>query len=453
MPHRGPSGRGGRTGPSGGMTNPAQQPSPGSNRGTSGGHGRTRPQGGGNVLDRFPGHDAGGAHSSQQSPMQRDGHGGRQQVPLSHDSPDDPRNPNYQQYQQQQYQQPYGGGGQYPDAGQGYNPMEFWGDHGSDSIDPGLEDAGAEHDDAIADDHDHVESEVIEEQADDLAGFVPLSLANQMYQVEAQAALSYRDVGDAYVLGRFGFMLDPSLSQGINQQVLAAQVSPDEAREWTLNLVAAKWNAPASALNNNGEPPDNQVVDFATSNGTTLGGGNLVRIEYGVDGGYETVDMDYPMRGGSINFVASNVRVSLVGGQQFPPCMVGGFLVPKGKHPGSSNDVPTRTVTVSLPQASAGPTPNPVNVCIPARAKSYRLFVQATAAQQIGLRQFTANVATQLSLDCLDTSNPFNATFPSGSTGAAMGFKLHPSASIIQLRNNSLTTSFNVAVQFDLDLG
>jgi hypothetical protein len=390
-----------------------------------------------------------GTASQQHVPMQR---GGDQQSPVSHDNPNDPRNPNYQAYQQQQYGGGGGGGdggGGYPQpAGDGYGleqQSRFW------DADAGLDPS---FDERIADDHDVIDSEMLDDEQLSGMGHAPMALHRMVQQREWSVDATTRSMASAVAHGRFGFMLDPSKFGTGVQTVLSAEVASHDACEWTLNLIAAKYVT--GVLTANGLPPDNQLIDFQSSNGATLQGGNLVRIEYGADGAYETVDIDYPMRGASLNFVGASVRVSLVGGTSWIPCMVGGFLTPKGKSPGTQNDVPTRTVLISANQASAGPTPNPTNVAIPGRAKSYRImFAQATGVPEsngMGLRQMNGLLGGILSVDQQDNQPPGNTPF-SQSDAYVNGYRLHPSAEVIQVRNNSLTFAYNLYLQFDLDLG
>ena len=199
--------------------------------------------------------------------------------------------------------------------------------------------------------------------------------------------------------GKWGFTV--GLNEGANVTLLTHDAPAYMAQVWTLNLLAAKWQAPIGGAFNaligtRQQPIDNATLPIGT-----------VRLDYGVDSAMESVEFDYPLQGGTFQFHAATFRLYLgetgafvpatIAGYSFP--QVGGFVAPGSRGASAADVLPSCTLTTLLQTSVV--TPGTFH-WRPRRALAYRIvpFNVGGSAANYTVRQigFNAGILT-LDLD------------------------------------------------------
>lgn len=203
------------------------------------------------------------------------------------------------------------------------------------------------------------------------------------------------------------------------------------ARPWTLNLLRYRYS---------GGPLASGVGVASNPDAQTVGDDTKVRIDYGVDGALESVLVDYPRQGGTLQFHAAVIRVYFIApaiaSTSLPPGgiiplspLVGAFLTPHAR--GQLTDWQPPTLT--LPGVAVATAPASSYVQVPVRAKAYRL-TPVPGAGTLG-NQLTV-------FQCTGTGARFGQDY-SGETIGVEDFA-GPPAHIYMFRENWIPLEHNI---------
>ena len=250
--------------------------------------------------------------------------------------------------------------------------------------------------------------------------------------------------------GRWSFTLgDAPDSAFVTSDLLSMTMEAYTARPWIISLSAFQYQGGNSALDPT-LPPRNQVDSR----------GYFARVTWAVDGAQEAVDVDYRPGGGTVQVVASMIRVALGSSSARNPAsgrpMLSGSIAPGVRHCGVS---PTFTTAVqSIPAGgNSGMFP------IPPRACAYRWLITSSSTATVNALQNCV-----ISERAGDVATPTIVQTPSigadadgnGLVGAAYlmenkaaYYVPHPQSQFVRVTNLDTVSGVVIAIQFLLDMG
>lgn len=228
-------------------------------------------------------------------------------------------------------------------------------------------------------------------------------------------------------------------------------LNPWDARPWTVNLNAWQlgaggvppWVITTSPL----ITPEMQLYSQQAAR---------IRMEWGVDGSSEKVDMDYPAGGLSFQVSAAQLKLSYYqlfdsGGNAaeaaFAP-MMSGFIAPTRADQADTLVRPMLTDSVPLPQSAI------VQWAKPPRAIAYRFWIaNIVAAESTQIAQLSGGATKGLvRQDGVRTNNPLVSSTYYDPASAAQWTPLDPSTQWLQFTQAGGTTGNFARVQWMLNI-
>lgn len=249
--------------------------------------------------------------------------------------------------------------------------------------------------------------------------------------------------------GKWGFSHTLDFTQLTPISMLTSEVPPWMARPWTVTLSGMRYTSGplANVAHPTPDPPDNQVpVELK------------VRIDYGIDSGRETVDVDYPWAGCTFQVHASSIRLYLLppATQNYnidKPPLLNATMSPFPQGRGATDIIgPTWTHAYTFPPSST------LYVPIPRRAIAYRLVPTNSSSLAPAIACFQAaggiisgniDVAIDYATELLTTNDA--SAFPKLFPNRGFLMPILPYASMLKIQTPALT--FPCSIQYLLDIG
>lgn len=254
-----------------------------------------------------------------------------------------------------------------------------------------------------------------------------------------------RELARSAAMQRWSFQVKMTLSTNnpllggsfVTDNLVSVGIDTSEARAWTLNLNAWKYSDGLLTLPN-----------VAAANQTAARIRLYAQIVYGVNGADETVLVDYPPRGCSMQLGASEIRVSLltqgVVNETVLPTL-GGYIVPFAHDRVAAGPPTFSTAIASMPGLSNQLYP------IPARAVAYRAAIpNGPTLQPLSLDQMREDGTTVINRDATLQTLPDEQL----AENRAAWYPLFRHSQFVLVTNQDVGAgNTSVFLQFLLDLG
>lgn len=255
--------------------------------------------------------------------------------------------------------------------------------------------------------------------------------------------------------GRWGFTVTGNTLTG---DLLTTMVPVFGARSWVVQLNAWRYSSGTLQPTSNSVDPDGQTAAFLRA-----------KVVFGTDSAYETVLLDYPVRGCTFPVQGSLVRLSFLPptsqisfGAQFTTPILSGTISPGNTGRAAVDSLgPTFTTQIGS-IGKVGDPNNTVIVNLPARACAYRVMYQAESIAPVALNivQTTGQGANvELAWDYGQITAGSGEPLYDTNTNSISAFRIRdpipliPMANSLTIRNLDAVVVSALTVQFLLDLG